>query len=244
MMRTGMVPSTGYTRALALALSLFLPVAAAQDDPQVQDDAMLEVEMPLQGDADSENQALAELDKLLGDIHTLSADVTQLILESDDSVLEESSIRMYLKKPDGFYWETLTPFPELVVTNGEKLWNYQPDLEQVVIEPWNQDRSALAAQLLSGRTDSLAEEYVVHLVPGDSDHKEFELTPLASDSLYERILISFFGPELESIHLHSKNGERTVWQFYNVMRNTPIADDLFTFEPPADIEIIENPYVD
>lgn len=239
-----MVNTSGFTRALALALSLFLPFAAAQDDPPARGDARPGVETSSQGDASVQNEALLELDRLLGDIHTLTADVTQLILESDDSVLEESSIRMYLKKPDGFYWETLTPFPELVVTNGEKLWNYQPDLEQVVIEPWNQDRSALAAQLLSGRTDSLAEEYEVHLVPGDSDHKEFELTPLASDSLYERILISFFGPELESIHLHSKNGERTVWQFYNVMRNTPIADDLFTFEPPADIEVIENPYVD
>ena len=78
--------------------------------------------------------SLDKLDALLQDISTLTADVTQLIVESDGGILEESEIRMQLKKPDGFYWETIAPFPELIVTNGKLLWNFQPDLEQVVIE--------------------------------------------------------------------------------------------------------------
>ncbi|MDC0414636.1 outer membrane lipoprotein carrier protein LolA, partial [Gammaproteobacteria bacterium] len=93
--------------------------------------------------------AMNRLDRLLNDIATLRSDVVQLIVESDGGVLEESEIQMLLKKPDGFYWETLTPFPELIVTNGSTLWNYQPDLEQVVIEDWDSSRSELAAQLLS-----------------------------------------------------------------------------------------------
>ena len=56
--------------------------------------------------------ALDRLDTLLGNIETLAADVVQLIVESDGGVLEQSEIQMLLKKPDGFYWETLTPFPE------------------------------------------------------------------------------------------------------------------------------------
>ena len=98
--------------------------------------------------------ALDRLDALLNDIATLRSDVVQLIVESDGGVLEESEIQMMLKKPDGFYWETLTPFPELIVTNGSTLWNYQPDLEQVVIEDWDSSRSELAAQLLSGNIES------------------------------------------------------------------------------------------
>ena len=86
----------------------------------------------------------------------MSATVQQLIVESDGALLEESSIQMHVMRPDGFYWETLEPFPELVVTNGAVLWNYQPDLEQVVIENWDSSRAELAAELLSGRTDSLA----------------------------------------------------------------------------------------
>lgn len=191
-----------------------------------------------------EGTALHKLDAMLADIRTLSADVEQLIVESDGGVLEESQIRMYLKKPGGFYWETLSPFPELVVTNGTLLWNYQPDLEQVVIEDWDSERSELAAQLLSGNTASLSEEYSVSLdSTGDDPVQEFHLTPLASDSIYSTIMISFEQGELDMIHLRNKNGEQTVWRFVDVQRNQELASSLFEFDPPDGIEVIENTYV-
>ncbi len=190
-----------------------------------------------------QSQDLQRLESLLSEISTLSADVVQLIVESDGGILEESEIQMFLKKPDGFYWETLSPFPELIVTNGSKLWNYQPDLEQVVIEDWDSSRSELAARLLSGETGNLAEEYRIESVTEqDSEHQEFELTPRAADSVYQLISINFMRKELESIYLNSRNGQQTVWRFENVVRNQAIADAQFEFLPPDNIEIIENSY--
>ena len=187
--------------------------------------------------------AMNRLDRLLNDIATLRSDVVQLIVESDGGVLEESEIQMLLKKPDGFYWETLTPFPELIVTNGSTLWNYQPDLEQVVIEDWDSSRSELAAQLLSGNIESLEGDYRIEGVTlEDSEHQEFELTPRAAESVYQLISINFMGDELESIYLNSKNGQQTVWRFENVVRNQAIADAQFQFVPPVNIEVIENDY--
>jgi len=187
--------------------------------------------------------ALDRVDTLLGNIETLAADVVQLIVESDGGVLEQSEIQMLLKKPDGFYWETLTPFPELIVTNGSTLWNYQPDLEQVVIEAWDNSRSELAAQLLSGNIESLGGNYIIDNVTSvESEHQEFELTPRLADSIYQLISINFMHDELESIYLNSKNGQQTVWRFENVIRNTAIDDAMFQFVPPENIEIIENGY--
>ena len=182
-----------------------------------------------------------KLDSLLLDIETLSASVTQLIVESDGAVLEESTIQMHLLRPDGFYWETLDPFPELVVTDGNTLWNYQPDLEQVVIEDWDSTRSELAAQLLSGRTDRLSEKYRIDLTPDAEDSESlFQLHPLDADSVYLVIRISFFQQELESIHLDNKNGQQTLWQFSNLRHNQGLEQKLFEFEPPAGIEIVDN----
>lgn len=191
----------------------------------------------------SDSISLKHLDDLLSNIETLSADVVQLIIESDGGVLEESEIKMLLKKPDGFFWETLSPFPELIVTDGSTLWNYQPDLEQVVIENWDSSRSELAVQLLSGNIDSLSEDYrVASINPSDSEHQVFELTPRAADDVYQLISINFMRDELESIYLNSKNGQKTVWRFENVLRNSAIADTQFQFVPPENIEIIENNY--
>ena len=186
-----------------------------------------------------QNSAINELDILLEDIDTMSATVLQLIIESDGGVLEESQIQMHLKKPNGFYWETIDPFPELIVTNGTYLWNYQPDLEQVVIEEWDNSKSGLAAQLLNGQTENIAEEYMVQL-NSDNGSSEFELTPIDPNSVYDLVTISFITSNLDMIHLDNKNGEQTVWQFQNLEKNHSLADSLFVFEPPVDIYVIEN----
>ncbi|MDD9889696.1 MAG: outer membrane lipoprotein chaperone LolA [Gammaproteobacteria bacterium] len=183
--------------------------------------------------------AIDELGSLLTGIDTLSAEVLQLIVESDGGVLEQSEIQMHLKKPDGFYWETIDPFPELIVTNGELLWNYQPDLEQVVIENWDNRDSELAAQLLNGRTENLADEYTVELI-SDNQLANFILSPTALDSVYEQITIRFVATDLDVIHLDNKNGEQTVWEFSNIEKNHSLADSLFEFEPPEGIDIIAN----
>ncbi|MYA37388.1 MAG: hypothetical protein F4030_13785 [Gammaproteobacteria bacterium] len=217
--RPDMIPISSRLAALAAVamLASFAPGAraAAQQDP------------------------VAELDALLGGISTLSADVSQLILESGGGLLEESTILMRLRKPGGFYWETLDPFPELIVTDGDTLWNYQPDLEQVVIENWDRNRAELAAQLLNGETGGLAEEYRLTLVTAPELHR-FELLPLAPDSPYALIAIEFVAEELDIIRLDNRSGQQTVWRFINLERNVPMEDSLFVFSPPPGIEIVDS----
>ena len=182
---------------------------------------------------------IGELDLLLRDITTISADILQLIIESDGGVLEETEIKMLLKRPDRLYWETVSPFQELIVTNGEILWNYQPDLEQVTIEDWDSDDSELAAQLLNGRTETLSNDYYVAMINAD-DNKSFELSPKMSDSIYDLVTVSFIDDVLDMIHLDGRNGEQTVWQFNNLVMNSLIENNSFEFEVPDDIEVVSN----
>ena len=186
---------------------------------------------------------IESLDANLAGMISLSADVEQLIIEADGGILEESFNRMRLKRPDGFYWETVEPFAELLVTNGVWLWSYQPDLEQVVIEPWDKDESELAAQLLSGDTGGLSAEYdIASLVSESREVSEFVLTPRASTNINRRISLSFISSRLDSIVVESRNGQRTVWRFVNVVLNPQIDDEVFQFEIPEGIEVIENSY--
>jgi outer membrane lipoprotein carrier protein len=182
---------------------------------------------------------IGELDLLLRDITTISADILQLIIESDGGVLEETEIKMLLKRPDRLYWETVSPFQELIVTNGEILWNYQPDLEQVTIEEWDSEDSELAAQLLNGRTETLSNDYYVAMINAD-DNKSFELSPKMSDSIYDLVTVSFIDDVLDMIHLDGRNGEQTVWQFNNLVMNSLIENNSFEFEVPDDIEVVSN----
>ena len=184
------------------------------------------------------SQKLAEL---LSDIETFQADVRQLIIESSGGVLEESEIIFKLKRPNGFYWETVAPYPELIVTDGETLWNYQPDLLQVTIEAWSFDESELAAKLLSGRIEEVEQDYDIQWGMVNNDEAwEFVLDPVDENSVYSRVTV-FFGSELlDSIHIDSGNGQRTFWEFENHQINEPIADEAFSFTAPDDIDVIDN----
>ena len=187
----------------------------------------------------AQENAVNELKSLLQNLNTLSAEITQLIVEPDGDILEESQILLHVKRPNGFYWETISPFPELLVTNGKKLWNYQPDLEQVVVEDWDSNRSDLAAQLLYGRTDGLVDDYYIVVVNSELT-QTFELKPKSSDSLYEVITIKFISDSLDLIYIQNTNGERTTWEFKDSSINLPLEDGLFEFTPPAGIEVVNN----
>ena len=172
---------------------------------------------------------------------TLRANVLQRIVAMDGEVLEQNEIRMALKRPDGFYWETVAPFAELIVTDGNQLWHYQPELEQLVIEDWQRQEAALAAQLLAGETTQLQTDYaVVQTTPEQDARQQFRLTPLAADSLYYDITLGFQSATIQFIRIHDKNGQQTIWEFDQVQPDSLIDDALFRFMPPAGIEIIDH----
>lgn len=191
----------------------------------------------------ADEHAAQRLIQRMNEFSSLRADVEQLIIESDGGVLDTSSIRMLLKKPNGFSWETLDPFPELLVTNGEWLWNYQPDLEQVVIEPWSIEDSGFAARLLAGDSAGLDTDYRISVVEGASAELiDFRLEPVDPAALHSRIDIGFVGEALDSIVLSERSGQRTVWRFTNLVSNPSIEDDEFNFTPPPEVEVINNDY--
>lgn len=205
--------------------------------------ALCLISTPAAGQSESDT-VLTRLGGLMAGIRTMTADVVQLIVEADGGVLEESAIRMKLKRPDSFYWETVEPFPELVVTDGRYLWNYQPDLEQVVVEDWDASRSDLAAQLLSGNTQELAADYRMSVRDtGDSVFTEFVLDPLDAENVYRQIVLTFNGQQLDMIYVDNNNGQKTVWQFQDIVLNPALSNEEFVFLPPDDIEVIQNTYV-
>lgn len=189
----------------------------------------------------AQDEAAQQLDGLLSGIQTFQAEVRQLIVESTGGVLEESLIRFKLKRPDGFYWETLEPYPELIVTDGKSLWNYQPDLLQVTIEDWEAERSELAAQLLNGRMDEIEADYFITGGDiGNGSAWEFVLEPVDPASLYERVTLYFRDGRLDSIHVDNGNGQRTFWEFFEHVLDAPLADEEFVFTVPEDIDVLDN----
>ncbi len=88
--------------------------------------------LPALADGQASVQRLTEL---LGKAQTIAGRFSQLTLDGSGTQLQETAGEMLLKRPGLFRWHTDEPMEQLLVSNGEKVWLYDPDLEQVTIQP-------------------------------------------------------------------------------------------------------------
>ncbi|OOV87818.1 outer membrane lipoprotein chaperone LolA [Oceanospirillum linum] len=188
--------------------------------------------------AASEVSATEQLSQLLTQMQSLDADFQQRILDAKGSRLQEVSGHLSLARPGKFYWSTETPFPQTVVSDGETLWLYDPDLEQVTVQQVTQAQNQTPAMLLSGDITSIEERFSIRLTRDSAQFKEFLLIPTGQESLFEELRLSFSQGQLASLLLADSLGQRTSIELFATRFNPELPDDRFTFAIPDGIDVI------
>jgi outer membrane lipoprotein carrier protein len=187
-----------------------------------------------------ESGAIRALEAILGQTNTLSADVEQLLIDQDGRELQETRALLLMEKPARFRWAVTQPYEELMVTDGETIWRYEPDLEQVTIQPFDDDVDRTPVMLLNGDAAMIAEAYDVSSTNMGGDLVRFILTPRNPDRLFESLSLTFNGPVLEEMQFEDSLGQQTSLSFHEVQRNVPLDASQFSFSPPAGIDVIDN----
>ena len=85
--------------------------------------------------ADNAEDVLA-LRNLLEPITSLSAQFTQQITDADGFELESSSGLFQVSQPAKLHWQVMQPMPQQIISGGISLWIFDPDLEQVIVQPF------------------------------------------------------------------------------------------------------------
>jgi outer membrane lipoprotein carrier protein len=189
----------------------------------------------------SEADSLQKLSVLLAATTTISASVEQLIIDQDGRELQETAASLLMRKPASFSWQIIEPYEELMVTNGELIWRYEPDLEQVTIQPFDSELDRTPVMLLNGTPEAIDEAYAVSATEmGSGDIWRFILLPRKPSSLFERMSLTFAGEVLQEMQFEDSLGQQTSLSFRNVKRNQALDGAQFEFTPPAGVEIIDN----
>ncbi len=177
------------------------------------------------------------LTALLSKAETLSGRFSQLSLDGTGTQLQEASGELALKRPGQFRWHTDAPMEQLLVSDGNKVWLYDPDLEQVTIQTLDQRLTHTPALLLSGDVSEISQNFEIsHKEAGDV--VDFVLKPKASDTLFDNLRLSFRGGVINDMQLIDSVGQRTNILFMGVKMNEPIPADQFTFQIPAGADVI------
>lgn len=187
-----------------------------------------------------DTEAVNRLSGILAQTTTLSAEVEQLQMDQDGRELQETRARLVMRKPASFAWTVLEPWEEFMVTDGTTIWRYEPDLDQVTIQPFVDDVDRTPVMLLNGDAETIAASYDVTMAQLSGQYLRFILLPRRPDRLFERLSLTFNGAVLEEMQFEDSLGQQTSLSFHGVTRNQPIDAATFDFEPPPGVEIIDN----
>jgi outer membrane lipoprotein carrier protein len=194
------------------------------------------VGISLQAAAGGKVEDIQRLRDLLQPISSLSSQFNQRINDADGFELQASEGLFEVAQPNKLRWIVKHPMPQQVISDGITLWVYDPDLEQVIIQPFDKDIAATPAILFSGDLDSLDSVYFVEQLAEGS----FLLTPEEEGSLFRSTEIQFDGAKPSFIVLTDTLGQITRISFTGLKLNPPISADQFVFKIPLGIDIIDN----
>jgi outer membrane lipoprotein carrier protein len=190
--------------------------------------------------AASDESAVALLDAFVAEVADLSADFEQRRYDESGELVEDPSVgRFALLRGDCscFRWHYDPPGELIIVADGEWVWYYDVELEQVDQRP----ESALPASsaiLLNG-AGALSDEYSVRELPPADDMRWIELTPLdPSASEFVSVKLGFAEGVPTVVELVDGLHELTRLAFSDIEVNAGQSAEDFEFVPPRGVHVV------
>jgi outer membrane lipoprotein carrier protein len=171
------------------------------------------------------------------DLVTLRADFDQQVIDSENRLTQSSSGRMWIKRPGRFRWDYEQPYRQQLVADGERLWSYDEDLEQVTVRPAAEVLTATPAMLLSGE-QPLEDVFFMEQTDTGTAEQSVRLSPKSDDSNITALALFFSSGSLARIEARDSFGNTTIFSFTNLERNPVLESGLFRFVPPAGADVI------
>ncbi len=176
------------------------------------------------------------LDVFFDGLKTLQADFQQQIVNESGTILQQATGTVWIQRPGKFRWDYKTPYHQLVLADGARLWNYDEDLEQVTVKDMDAILSSTPAMLLSG-SEPIADVFLVTNTGKQDGFQWVELEPRSKETSFERIRLGFAHRTLVRMEMRGLFGQITRFEFSNMQRNHPLSAELFVFSPPAGVDV-------
>jgi outer membrane lipoprotein carrier protein len=171
-------------------------------------------------------------------VQGLSSSFEQTVYNASGKVTDKSNGWVKLKAPRQFRWETLKPYPQTIVADGNHLWIYDPDLEQVTVSKQSLEEQNSPLMVLIDRTE-LERQFKVTEAAKTNGYEWLSLVPKKKDDApFEKAMLGFSGKNLAKMELFDGLGQRTVISFSGWQRNPKFSAKEFNFTPPKGADVV------
>ena len=177
--------------------------------------------------------------RLIGKMNSAQGNFSQKVIDKNGTLVQEDSGIFTFKKPNFFRWIYQKPFESQIVSDGELLYLYDPDLKQVVISSLKKLGGVSPAMLLvSGDISNLFE---LNYLENIESKNWFEAIPKdKSRTTFKSVLINFEAEKINEMRVIDNFDRTTIIVFSSLVVNNKIDDEYFLFNTPENVDVIKN----
>jgi outer membrane lipoprotein carrier protein len=168
---------------------------------------------------------------------TLRAKFHQTVVDSRGRKMQEVTGSMQLQRPGRFRWDYDKPYVQLIVGDGQKVWLYDPELNQVTVRPLGKVLGSSPAALLAGSKD-VDKTFNLKDETRQDQLEWVEAVPKEKESGFEKVLLVFKGDLLEKMEMYDSFGQVTTIEFSSLERNPVLQAQSFKFSPPPGVDVL------
>lgn len=179
---------------------------------------------------------LEQLQAFLHSSHSARGVFVQVVISKSARKPQQSTGFFAFQRPGKFRWSYEKPYRQLLVSDGTKLWSYDPDLNQVAISKLGSALGSSPAALLAGK--DLEKNFELKDGKVADGFEYVEAKPKGEDSGFERMSIAFTDNKPVTMEIHDNFGQVTRLSFAQLVLNPELPDSLFHFVAPKGADVV------
>ncbi len=184
--------------------------------------------------ADARNQ----LQQFVRQVQAATGEFTQSTVGAQGRTQPAQSGVFSFQRPGKFKWAVTKPYEQLIVSDGKRVLQYDPDLAQVTQRNVDQAIGSSPAAILFG-SGSLEQAFNVTALQDRDGLQWLRATPKTADAGFSRVDLGFRGNVPERVELLDSFGQTTRVTLSNIVSNPTIAPGDFQFTPPAGVDVVK-----
>ena len=188
---------------------------------------------------------LQDLETFLREVKSAQASFTQVVTSpkrNGEATARSttSSGSFEFLRPGRFRFEYVKPFEQTIVADGQTLWLYDVDLNQVTARKQQDALGNTPAALIASGTDikALSEAFDLKAAPARDGLEWVDARPKAKDGQLQTVRVGFRQGQLAVLEILDSLGQKSVLSFAQWQGNAAVKPERFRFQPPAGADVI------
>jgi len=181
--------------------------------------------------------AIERFRNFLQSTQSVRADFDQKVTDRSGKPVQQSKGSFVLLRPGRFRWTYAKPVDQLIVGDGQRVWIYDRDLNQVTVRKLSKALGSTPAALLAGSSD-VEKAFELSEAGQQGGLEWLEAKPRDREAGFERIRMGFDVAGVKAMELMDHFGQTTVLRFSGLERNPKVDAAEFRFTPPKGADVL------